>query len=108
MEEGAKFLVGETQAMVGDGVGMIADGSSLAGSVSTMIRMVRNMVELAGVSLADAVRMASLNPARALGMGGRKGSVEPGKDADLVIFSGKFEVSKTLVGGRVEYEAKTE
>ncbi|MGA2140103.1 MAG: N-acetylglucosamine-6-phosphate deacetylase [Verrucomicrobiia bacterium] len=108
LEEGAKFLVGETQAVVGDGVGMTADGSALAGSVSTMIRMVRNMVELAGVSLADAVRMASLNPARALGMGGRKGSVEPGKDADLVIFSGKFEVSKTLVGGRVEYEAKTE
>ena len=60
LEEGAKFLVGETQAVVGDGVGMIADGSSLAGSVSTMIQMVRNMVELAGVSLADAVRMASL------------------------------------------------
>lgn len=108
LEEGAKFLVGETQAVVGDGVGMIADGSSLAGSVSTMIQMVRNMVELAGVSLADAVRMASLNPARALGMGGRKGSMEAGKDADLVIFSGKFEVSKTLVDGRVEYEAKTE
>ena len=108
LEEGAKFLVGETQAVVGDGVGMIADGSSLAGSVSTMIQMVRNMVELAGVSLADAVRMASLNPARALGLGGRKGSMEAGKDADLVIFSGKFEVSKTLVDGRVEYEAKTE
>jgi N-acetylglucosamine-6-phosphate deacetylase len=107
LKEGAKFLVGNTEAVVGDGVGMIADGSSLAGSVSTMIQMVRNMVELAGVSLADAVRMASLNPARALGIGGRKGSVEPGKDADLVIFSGKFEVMKTLVGGRVEYEAKT-
>jgi N-acetylglucosamine-6-phosphate deacetylase len=106
LERGAKFLVGDTPALVGDGVGMIADGSSLAGSVSTMIQMVRNMVELAGVSLADAVRMASLNPARALGMGGRKGSVEPRKDADMVVFSGKFEVLKTLVGGRVEYEAK--
>ncbi|HUJ70899.1 MAG TPA: N-acetylglucosamine-6-phosphate deacetylase [Verrucomicrobiae bacterium] len=105
LEKGAKFLVGSTEAVVGDGVGMTVDGSSLAGSVSTMIQMVRNMVELAGVSLADAVRMASLNPARALGIGGRKGSVEPGKDADLVVFSGKFEVMKTLVGGRVEYEA---
>jgi N-acetylglucosamine-6-phosphate deacetylase len=107
LAEGDKFLVGETPARVGAGVGMTADGTSLAGSVSTMIQMVRNMVELAGVSLADAVRMASLNPARALGIGGRKGSVEPRKDADVVIFSGKFEVSKTLVGGRVEYEAKT-
>ena len=106
LEEGAKYFVGSTEAVVGDGVGMTIDGSSLAGSVSTMIQMVKNMVELAGVPLADAVRMASLNPARALGIGGRKGSVETGKDADLVIFSGKFEVMKTLVGGRVEYEAK--
>jgi N-acetylglucosamine-6-phosphate deacetylase len=85
---------------------MTADGVSLAGSTSTMSQMVRNMVELAGVSLADAVRMASLNPARALGMGGRKGSLEAPKDADLVIFTDKYEVLKTLIGGRVEYEAK--
>jgi N-acetylglucosamine-6-phosphate deacetylase len=108
LEEGAKFFVGETEAMVGGGVGMVADGTAMAGSVSTMIQMVRNMVELVGVSLSDAVRMASLNPARALGMGGHKGSVEPRKDADLVIFSDKFEVLKTVIGGRVEYEAKTE
>jgi N-acetylglucosamine-6-phosphate deacetylase len=73
-----------------------------------MIRMVRNMAELVGVSLVDAVRMGSLNPARALGIGGRKGSLEPRKDADIVIFSGKFDVLKTVIGGRVEYEAKAE
>jgi len=73
-----------------------------------MIRMVRNMVEMVGVSLADAVRMASVNPARALGIGGRKGSLEPRKDADIVVFSGSFDVLKTMVGGRVEYEAKAE
>lgn len=107
LEKGTRFLVGNTEAIVGDGVGMTADGSSLAGSVSTMIQMVRNMVQLVGVSLPDAVRMASLNPARALGIGGRKGSIEPRKDADIVVFSGNFEVLKTMVGGRVEYEAKT-
>ncbi len=106
LAEGTEFLVGETKAVVRDGVGMTADGVSLAGSTSTMSQMVRNMVELAGVSLADAVRMASLNPARALGMGGRKGSLEAPKDADLVIFTDKYEVLKTLIGGRVEYEAK--
>jgi N-acetylglucosamine-6-phosphate deacetylase len=87
---------------------MTADGSSLAGSVSTMVQMVRNMVELAGASLTDAVRMASLNPARALGMGGRKGSIEPRKDGDMVIFTDKFKVLKTVIGGRLEYEARTE
>ena len=107
LAEGAEFLVGETPAVVRNGVGMIADGSALAGSVSTMIQMVRNMVELGGVSLADAVRMASLNPARALGISGHKGSLEPRKDADVVIFSGSFAVVKTLIGGRVEYETET-
>src|SRR6266446_811302 len=107
LTEGAEFLVGETRAVVRAGVGMVADGSALAGSVSTMIQMVKNMVELAGVSLPDAVRMASLNPARALGIGGRKGSVEPRKDADIVVFSRDFKVLKTVVGGRVEYEVKT-
>jgi N-acetylglucosamine-6-phosphate deacetylase len=108
LAEGAKFMIGETGAMVSDGVGMTLDGPALAGSVSTMIQMVRNVVQLAGASLTDAVRMASLNPARALGMGGRKGSIEPRKDADMVIFTDKFEVLKTVIGGRVEYEAKAE
>jgi N-acetylglucosamine-6-phosphate deacetylase len=108
LAEGAEFLVGETKAVVRDGVGMTADGLSLAGSTSTMIQMVRNMVEGAGASLTDAVRMASLNPARALGLGGRKGSIEPRKDADMVIFTDKFAVLKTVIGGRLEYEAKAE
>jgi N-acetylglucosamine-6-phosphate deacetylase len=107
LAEGAEFSIGSTRAVVRDGVGMIKDGSSLAGSVSTMIQMVKNMVELVGVSLTDAVRMASLNPARALGISGRKGSVELRKDADIVIFSSSFAVEKTLICGRVEYEART-
>ena len=73
-----------------------------------LIQMVKNMVKLVGVSLPDAVRMASVNPARALGIGGRKGSIEPRKDADAVVFSGEFDVLKTVVGGRLEYEAKTD
>jgi N-acetylglucosamine-6-phosphate deacetylase len=108
LAEGARYIIGETAAMVSDGVGMTVDGPSLAGSVSTMIQMVRNMVNLVGASLVDAVRMASLNPARALGIGGRKGSLEPRKDADIVIFSGNYDVLKTVIGGRVEYEAKTQ
>lgn len=105
LADGTEFRIGETRAVVRDGVGMLPDGSAIAGSVSTMITMVRNMVDLAGVPLVDAVRMASLNPARALGLSGRKGSLEPRKDADLVIFSPTFEVKKTLVGGQIEIES---
>ena len=83
-------------------------GSALVGSVATMIQLVRNMVELVGVSLVDAVRMASLNPARTLGLGGHKGSLEPRRDADIVVFSPSFVVEKSIIGGRVEYERPAE
>ena len=58
---------------------------ALAGSVLTQDRAVRNMVAMAGVSLQDAVRMASYNPARLLGLEERKGSLREGADADLVV-----------------------
>ena len=70
-----------------------------------MMTMVKNAVQLASVSVVDAVRMASLNPARALSLSGRKGSIEPRRDADIVIFTPEFAVRQTLVGGRVEFEA---
>jgi len=106
LDEGSGFQVGGTTGVVRDGVGMMPDGSALVGSVSTMAAMMRNAVQLAGVSLVDAVRMASLNPARALSISGRKGSIEPRKDADIVILTPEFEVRKTLVGGRVEFEVQ--
>jgi N-acetylglucosamine-6-phosphate deacetylase len=84
---------------------MRPDGSRLVGSVSPMIAMVRTMVQAAGVSVAEAVRMASLSPARALGISSHKGSLEARKDADLVLFTDEFRVLKTIVGGHLEYEA---
>jgi len=105
LAEGAEFQIGETRAVVRDGVGMLVDGSAIGGSVSTMMMMVKGMVEMARVPLVEAVRMASLSPARALSLSGRKGSLEPHKDADVVIFSPDFVVKKTLVAGRVEFEA---
>jgi len=103
--EGAEFSVGTTLGVVRDGVGMLPDGSALVGSVTTMIQGVRTMVQAVGVSLPDAVRMASLNPARALSLGGRKGSLEPRKDADVVVFSKDFAVQQTIVAGQVEFAA---
>lgn len=78
------------------------------GRPSKMIEMVKNMVELIGVSLPEAVRMASLNPARALGLNGHKGSLERHKDADIVMFSPTFQVTKTLVGGQVEFDVQNQ
>ena len=105
--EGSEFQVGATQAIIRNGIGLTADESALAGSISMMIDMVKNIVQLAGVSLVDAVRMASLNPAGALGINSQKGSLERQKDADIVIFSPKFEVLKTIVAGKTVYERST-
>jgi len=92
---------GET-IRITNGESRMADGT-LAGSTLTMDRAVRNIVEFVGVPLAEAVRMATLTPARATGAEERKGSIEPGKDADLVLFSEEMSVEATVVGGEVVF-----
>jgi len=71
----------------------------LAGSVLTMDRAVRNCTVFARCSLQQSVRMATLNPARVLGISHRKGILQPGADADLVVLSAEGEVVRTIVGG---------
>lgn len=78
-------------------------GGTLAGSSLTMNRAVSNLARFAGVSLADAVRAASANPAAALGLTGRKGCIAPGADADLALVDGEMNVHLTMVGGRTVY-----
>jgi N-acetylglucosamine-6-phosphate deacetylase len=73
----------------------------LAGSVLTMDRAVRNMMEIAEQPLQNAVRMATLNPARLLGIEGQKGSLAAGADADLVVLTKTGQVLKTVVAGVV-------
>jgi N-acetylglucosamine-6-phosphate deacetylase len=77
----------------------LADGT-LAGSRLTLARAVAFMVKECCVPLSDAVRMASLTPAESLGVAERKGSLTPGKDADLVICDREFNVRWCAVGGR--------
>ncbi|MFD1142855.1 N-acetylglucosamine-6-phosphate deacetylase [Larkinella insperata] len=91
------------KVIVEDGVAKLPDRSSFAGSVATTNQLVRNMVRLADVPLLDAVRMASTTPARIMGVESRKGSLTPGKDADLVIFDENVTVSATLVNGKLVY-----
>lgn len=97
---GEKFVVGDIECVVHEQVSMIANGEALAGSTSRMIDLVRNMVQLVDVSLVEAVRMATVNPARSLGLEGRKGALAVGGDADIVTFTDEFVVTHTFVGGR--------
>jgi len=100
LPEESHFMLGEIPCVVRDQVALTEDGAALAGSTSTMIRAVRNMVELAGASLVEAIRMASLNPARALRLDQRKGAIAPGLDADLVVLTPGLDVRGTWVAGR--------
>ena len=78
-------------------------GGSLAGGVSPMNAIVRTLVQAVGRTLAEAVQMASANPARVIGALDRKGSLEPGKDADLLVIDEQVNVHLTLVKGQVLY-----
>ena len=71
--------------VIEDGVCKLADHSSLAGSLATMDKLVQTMVK-AGVPFADAIRMASETPTKLIGVDDRKGTLQKGKDADILIF----------------------
>ena len=103
--DGVYSLAGEA-IEVQDGVASLPDGT-LAGSVVTMDRAVRNLVSASGgalTSLSEAVRMASENPAAALGLGDSLGRIAPGFAADLVALDDRLEVAMTFVGGQPAYE----
>lgn len=93
-----RYQLGPLQVDVKDGK-CTMDGK-LAGSVLTMDRAVRNVTKFAGWSLLDAVRAATLNPARAVGLSQQHGVLTPGADANVVVLSPNGEVQKTFVRGR--------
>jgi N-acetylglucosamine-6-phosphate deacetylase len=102
LEDGDYQLLGQT-IKVQSGVARVASGS-LAGSTLTMDAAVRNAIEFCGVSLAEAITMASYTPARSLGLYGTKGQLRAGADADLAIFDRTLNVKMTIVGGEVVYQ----
>ena len=77
------------------------DDGTLAGSTLTMEVAVRNFHQFTGCSLVDVAKCASLNPARAIRVADQKGSITPGKDADLILVDDDFNIHMTMVGGRV-------
>jgi N-acetylglucosamine-6-phosphate deacetylase len=99
----SKFTLGGRECLVSKGVCLLADRSALAGSAARMIDLLRTMVRTEEIPLPEAVAMATQNPARALGLDERKGSLSGGADADLVVFSPELDVMRTFVGGREVY-----
>ncbi len=85
--------------IVDDGVAKLSDKVSFAGSIATMDRCLRVLCQKYGIDLPTASIMLSYAPARLMGISDRKGSIEPGKDADLVIVGRDFEIKDVFVGG---------
>src|SRR5690606_22179742 len=98
------YRLGDVDVLVRDGRARLAGREdALAGSLLTMSGAVRAMVRLAGVPLRQAVTMASLNPARAAGVARAKGTLEPGKDGDVVVLDDDLAVRAVVVAGQVVY-----
>lgn len=93
------------RVIIEDGVAKLPDRSAFAGSVATADRLIRTMVNITEVPLTDAVKMMTLTPARIMKVDSRKGSIERGKDADLVIFDENIQVSYTVSEGIIIYDA---
>ena len=91
----------DPRVILEDGVCKLADRSALAGSIATMDRLVRTCVQQAGIPLEDACRMISETPARIMGILDRKGTLETGKDADIICFDSDLNVNFVMQMGRV-------
>lgn len=94
------YRLGEMDVTVEGGV-VRTEGGSLAGSTLTLEKAVGLMAQGAGISFADAVHMASLSPARFLGIDHEVGSIAPGKRADLAVLDSDRNVRATVVAGRL-------
>ena len=105
LKPGTTFQLVSILARVTEHTAVLADNSGLAGSTLTMIEAVRRTVQLADVPLVDAIRMASVVPARQLRRDHELGSIETGKRADMVWFDRSFKVRGVWLDGDLRFLA---
>jgi N-acetylglucosamine-6-phosphate deacetylase len=94
-----RYRLGAMEVTVRDG--RCEHEGKLAGSVLTLDRAVRNAAAFAGISMQSAVRLATLNPARRLALESYRGTVAPGRTADLIVFNSSGEITFAMAGGKV-------
>jgi len=103
LPEGEYTLGG--QKIIYRGIVCRLEDGTVAGSILHLNKGVWNVYTNSDIPLYECVNCASLNPATVLGIDDRKGSIEIGKDADIIITDGEFNVQKTVIGGKTRYEA---
>ena len=102
LEDGTYSLGGQA-VIVKDGAARLESGS-LAGSVSSLNNMVRNFYENTNLKINEAIHLASLNPAKSLGIDDMKGSLDIGKDADISIFDENLNCYMTISSGEIIFK----
>lgn len=95
----------DSRIVIDNGVCKLADHSALVGSIATSDQLIRTMVEKAKLPLEDAIRMVSETPARLMGVYDRVGSLQKGKDADVLIIDRKLNVRQVWCKGQVVVDA---
>ncbi len=103
LPEGEYTLGG--QKIIYKGIVCRLEDGTVAGSVLHLNKGVWNVFTNSDIPLYECVNCASLNPATVIGMDKTKGSLETGKDADIIITDADFEVQKTIIAGEIKYEA---
>lgn len=102
LEDGIYSLGGQ-KVIVKDKAARLENGA-LAGSVSAMNDMVNNFYKNTDLTIVEAINLASKNPAQAIGLYDRKGSIEVGKDADIAIFDENMRCKMTICTGDIVYK----
>lgn len=97
---GSRFEMGGCTGVVIDGVALTLEGDAFCGSTSFLAHNVAFAVQEAGLPLVEAIEMASLTPARILGLDHSIGRVKPGYRANLTIFDQSLEVSGVVYDGK--------
>lgn len=91
----------EPSVILEDGVCKLADHSALAGSIATMDVLIRTCIHKAEIPMVDVFRMVSETPAKIMGIFDRKGSIEEGKDADIMMFDDDIDLTYVMQMGNV-------
>lgn len=104
MDDGDYTLGG--QPLHKEGIKCVMPDGTIAGSVLTLNHAVKNLYENSSLALNEALNCATINPAKALGIDDRYGSIEEGKCADIVIFNKNFEVDLTIIDGEIRYKGE--
>lgn len=94
------YMLGELDVIVKDSIARI-DNGALAGSTLSIIKAVKNMNKIVGIELLEVVKMATINPAKALGVNSTIGSIEVSKHADFVAIDDDFNIKFVMIDGKI-------